>query len=87
MYDNDFVIRDFVKENAEEWDLIKLLNETLTTINKKLLYERYYNDKDVGHLSEYLAVVLIKYWSGDAEAASRTAEGIKRYIESERGVK
>ena len=83
MYDDEFVIRDFVKQNAEEWDMIKLLTETISTINDKTLYERFFKSNDVGHTSEYLAIAFIKYWNGDTGAAARMAEGIKRYIESE----
>lgn len=83
MYDDEFVIRDFVKQNAEEWDKVKTLEKTITEINEKTLYERYFKGTDVGCTAEYLAIAFIKYWDGDFGAAARMAEGIKRFIESE----
>lgn len=86
MYKEDFKIRDFVRENAEEWGLFESFKLILKEMNKKLAYEAIFKDNDVGHLSEYLALALIDYW-GNADSASRTAEGIKMYIDNEREVK
>ena len=84
MYKEDFKIRDFVRENAKEWELFESFKLILKEMNKKLLYEVLFKDNDVGHLSEYLALALIDYWDGNIESASRTAEGIKMYIDNER---
>ena len=86
-YCEDFKIRDFVKENAKEWGLFDTLKITLKQMNDKLGYEAIFKNNDVGHLSEYLALALIDYWDGNIESASRTAEGIKMYINGEREVK
>ena len=83
MYDDEFVIRDFVKENYKVWDKAKTLEKTISDINEKTLYEKYFKGTDVGHTAEYLAIAFINYWNGDTGAAARMAEGIKRYIESE----
>lgn len=87
MYREDFKIRDFVRENAEEWELFATLKTTLKQMNNKLGYEVIFKNNDIGHLSEYLALALIDYWDGNIESASRTAEGIKMYIDNEREVK
>ena len=83
----DFKIRDFVRENAKEWKLFNTLKSVLKQLNKKLGYEAIFKNNDVGHLSEYLALALIDYWDGNTDSASRTAEGIKMYIDNEREVK
>lgn len=87
MYDDDFNIRDFVRENAEEWELFDTLKIVLKQMNKKIGYEAIFKDNDVGHMSEYLALALIDYWDGNIDSASRTAEGIKMYIDNEREMK
>ena len=87
MYKKDFKIRDFVRENAKEWELFDTLKNTLKQMSNKIGYEAIFKDNDVGHLSEYLALALIDYWDGNIESASRTAEGIKMYIDNEREVK
>ena len=87
MYKEDFKIRDFVRENAKEWELFESFKLILKEMNKKLLYEVLFKDNDVRHLSEYLALALIDYWDGNIESASRNAEGIKIYIDNEREVK
>lgn len=87
MYKDDFKIRDFVRENAKEWELFDTLKMVLKQMNNKLGYEAIFKDNDVGHLSEYLALALIDYWDGNTESASRTAKGIKMYIDNESEVK
>ena len=87
MYKEDFKIRDFVRENAEEWELFESFKLILKHMNKKICYENLFKNNDVGHLSEYLALAFIDYWDGNLEGASRTAEGIKMYIDNEREVK
>lgn len=87
MYNDDFKIRDFVRKNAEEWELFESFKLILKEMNKKIGYEAIFKNNDVGHVSEYLALALIDYWNGDIEAASRTAKGIKMYIDNEREVK
>lgn len=87
MCKEDFKIRDFVRENAKEWGLFETFKLILKEMNKKLGYELFFKDNDVGHLSEYLALALIDYWDGNIDSASRTAEGIKIYIDNEREVK
>ena len=84
---NDFKIRDFVRENAKEWDNFKLLTTLLKEMNNKICYESAFKNNDVGHLSEYLALAFIKFWDGNAESAARMAEGIKMYIDNESEVK
>ena len=85
MYKEDFKIRDFVRENAEKWELFTVLTMTIKEMGRKINYEDFYRKNDVGHLSEYLALALIDYWGGDPGSASLTAEGIKMYIDNERG--
>lgn len=87
MYKEDFKIRDFVRENAKEWELFATLKTTFEQMNKKIGYESVFKNNDVGYLSEYIALALIDYWNGEIDSASRTAEGIKMYIENEREVK
>ena len=87
MYSDDFKIRDFVCENAKEWELFESFKLILKEMNKKIGYEAIFNDNDVGHMSEYLALALIDYWDGNIDSASRTVEGIKMYIDNEREVK
>ena len=87
MYKDDFKIRDFVRENAKEWELFESFKLMLKVMNKKICYESLFKDNDVGHLSEYLALALIDFWDGSIESASRTAEGIKMYIDNESEVK
>lgn len=84
MYNDDFKIRDFVRKNAEEWELFESFKLILKHINKKLCYEALFKNNDVGHVSEYLAIALIDFWDGNIDSASRTAEGIKMYIDNER---
>ena len=84
MYKEDFKIRDFVRKNAEEWELFESFKLILKHINKKICYESLFKNNDVGHVSEYLAIALIDFWNGNIESASRTAEGIKMYIDNER---
>ena len=84
MYKEDFKIRDFIRENAEEWELFKILKLILKEMNKKICYESLFKNNDVGHLSEYLALALIDFWDGHTDTASLTAEGIKMYIDNER---
>lgn len=83
MYKEDFKIRDFVRENAKEWELFESFKLMLKEMNKKICYEALFKDNDVGHMSEYLALALIDFWDGNPESASRTAEGIKMYIDNE----
>lgn len=87
MYKEDFKIRDFVRENAKEWELFESFKLILKEMNKKLGYELFFKDNDAGHLSEYLAIALINYWDGNIESASRTAQGIKMYIDNESEVR
>lgn len=87
MYKEDFKIRDFVRENFNEWGVFELINRQLTQINNKICYESAFKSNDVGHLSEYLALAFIKFWNGNAESAARMAEGIKMYIDNEKEVK
>ena len=83
MYTEDFKIRDFVKENAKEWEDYFILKTVLKNMNNKICYEKYINQTDMGTLSEYIALALIEFWGGQVESASVNVKGIKAFIDSE----